>query len=487
MSAPELPDDPSDWPSDPFELLGVARGTSEPDIKRAYTRLIRRFKPEHHPDAFRRIREAYEACLTQGRWFTSPTQFVEPVVAPPRKVRPEPVELEPVVPPDVRDESGAAPDNPVEPARFEAPELSRQSPRIDDAERLWTLAVEGHSEEAYREMKSLAAAHPDRADLFLRLYWLLTLEPSLDSARTRHNWLFDALVRSRLNGSAVELYRRELGIDANVALYGPYLELLAVEAHPQDLLHLGRLRLFAAGRSRSWGPAEFDLNVLAKRIPLYNEEAWLSFLVSASDWAAWEEPLPLSEYIREELNRLKHLELSHAESFDRIEETARLAKDWGDVADSFLTLAWQRLVANAWAGHGDVPADDLSSAVQEVAEEPLAALHRLDRLQRDRGPALIVILARALERTLRVRGNLNTDFPPDSIRTLAMRLPGGRDSGYSYLRPGLLNFLCDYSLHPYELVEACECHPEYRLRELMQSVRDDHCLRLVWLAIALTV
>ena len=96
MSAPELPDDPSDWPSDPFELLGVARGTSEPDIKRAYTRLIRRFKPEHHPDAFRRIREAYEACLTQGRWFTSPTQFVEPVVAPPRKVRPEPVELEPV-------------------------------------------------------------------------------------------------------------------------------------------------------------------------------------------------------------------------------------------------------------------------------------------------------------------------------------------------------------------------------------------------------
>jgi hypothetical protein len=490
MSSPELPDDLRGWPNDPFELLGVARGTSEPDIKRAYTRLIRRFKPEHHPDEFRRVREAYEACLTQGRWFFPPTEFVEPVVVPPSDVRQEPIE--PIAAPEARDESESRlPENPVEPVRFEVPQFSRQSPRIDDAERLWRLAVEGHNEEAYRELKSLATAHPDRVDLFLRLYWLLALTPSLDADLTRHNWLADALVRSKLNGSAVELYRRELGIDPDVALYGPYLELLAAEAHPNDLLHVGRLRLFAAGRSRSWGPADVDLKVLAKRIPLYNEAAWLSFLVTASDWTAWEQPWPLSASIRDELDHLKHLELAHAESFDRIEETirlsTRLAKDWSDVADALLTPAWQRLLASAWAGYGDVAAADVNSAAEEVAADPSGALRRVDRFQRDFGTPLIAILARALERTLRSQRRLNTDFPPDLIRATAMRLPGGWDRGYSQLRSDLLDFLCDYSLHPDEFIEVCELHPEYRIRELMQSIRDDHSLRLVWLAIVLTI
>lgn len=491
MSSPQFPDDPRGWPNDPFELLGVARGTSEPDIKRAYTRLIRRFKPEHHPDEFRRIREAYEACLTQGRWFFPPTPFVEPViVVPSRDVCPE--TAEPIAAQEARDESESrTPENPVETVRFEVPQFSRQTPRIDDAERLWTLAVEGHNEEAYRELKSLAGAHPDRADLFLRLYWLLALTPSLDTALTRHNWLADALVRSKLNGSAVELYRRELGIDPDVALHGPYLELLTSEANPHDLLHIGRLRLFAAGRSRSWGSVDVDLNLLAKRIPLDNELAWLGFLVSASDWTAWEQPWPLSAHIREELGRLKHLELAHAESFDRIEETTRLAtqlaKDWSDAADALLTPAWQRLLSSAWASYGDVAAADAKSAAEEIAADQLRALRRVDRFQRDLGTALIAILARALERTFRSQRRLNTDFPPDLIRAIAMRLPGGLDRKYSQLRVDLFYFLLDYSIHPDEFIEACECHPEYRIRELMQSIRDDHSLRLVWLAIALTI
>jgi hypothetical protein len=333
----------------------------------------------------------------------------------------------------------------------------------------------------------LAAVHPDCADLFLRLYWLLALTPSLDAALTRHNWLADALVRSKLNGSAVDLYRRELVTEPDVALYGPYLELLAAEAHPNDLLHIGRLRLFAAGRSRSWGAADGDIKVLSKRIPLYDEAAWLNFLVSASDWTAWDQPWRLSANIRDELDRLKHLELAHAESFDRIEETSRFAKDWGNVADASLTPAWYRLVISAWAGYGDVAAADAISAAEEVAAEPSDALRRFDRFQRDRGPSLIAVLARALERTLRVRGCLNTDFPPDLIRTLAMRLPGGWARGYSKLRTDLLDFLSDYSLNPVEFIEACECHPDYRIRELTQSIRDDHSLRLVWLAIALTI
>ncbi len=486
MSPPELPNDPRHWPNDPFALLGVDRGTSETDIKRAYTRLIRRFKPEHHPDEFRRIREAYDTCVTQGRWFFPTTQFVAPTVSPSSEERPESVE--PTTAPEAREaRDEPAPEDSVKTEPFEKTEFSQRTSRIDEADRLWALAVDGQSDEAYAGLQRLAETNLDRAELSLRLYWLLALTPSLDATRTRHEWLADALVRSKLSGSAVELYRRELGSDPDAALYGPYLDLLGAESHPHDLLHIGRLRLIAAGRSRSWSPADSDLKSLAKRIPLYDEPAWLNFLASASDWTAWDQPWPLSAHVRDELNRVRHLELAHGESFDRIEETARLAKDWSDVADNLLTLPWQRLVACSWAGYGDVAVSDVKSAVEEVTANPSSALRRFDRFQRDRGLPLLGILSRALERTLRIRGSHDAEFPSDLIRSLAVMLPGGWARGYAQLRSDLLDFLFANAIHPDEFAEACGCHPDYRVREVMQSIHEDLSLRLVWLALTLTV
>src|SRR5579883_1594093 len=69
MNTPELPDDVDEWPADPFAVLGVRPGDDDAVIKRACTRLIRRFKPEHHPDQFRRVREAYETCLERSQWY----------------------------------------------------------------------------------------------------------------------------------------------------------------------------------------------------------------------------------------------------------------------------------------------------------------------------------------------------------------------------------------------------------------------------------
>src|SRR5438309_11363612 len=60
MSESALPNDPNQWPIDPYELLGVERTADARELRRAYTRLIRVFKPEQFPEQFRRIREAYE-------------------------------------------------------------------------------------------------------------------------------------------------------------------------------------------------------------------------------------------------------------------------------------------------------------------------------------------------------------------------------------------------------------------------------------------
>ena len=52
--------------SDPYAVLGLVRGASPREIKRAYFDLVRQYPPEEHPDAFKLIRAAYEKLRTAG-------------------------------------------------------------------------------------------------------------------------------------------------------------------------------------------------------------------------------------------------------------------------------------------------------------------------------------------------------------------------------------------------------------------------------------
>jgi curved DNA-binding protein CbpA len=50
--------------SDPYAVLGLTRGTSPREIKRAYFDLVRQYAPEENPDAFKLIQAAYEKLRT---------------------------------------------------------------------------------------------------------------------------------------------------------------------------------------------------------------------------------------------------------------------------------------------------------------------------------------------------------------------------------------------------------------------------------------
>ena len=57
---------------DPFDLLGVPRSSDERELKRAYVRLIKRFRPDERPVEFRRVRVAFESArdaLRYGAYF----------------------------------------------------------------------------------------------------------------------------------------------------------------------------------------------------------------------------------------------------------------------------------------------------------------------------------------------------------------------------------------------------------------------------------
>ena len=65
-----MPDSPR-WellPADPLGFFGLKANFERKELKRAYGRLIKQFKPETHPQEFQQIRQAYETLESQNRY-----------------------------------------------------------------------------------------------------------------------------------------------------------------------------------------------------------------------------------------------------------------------------------------------------------------------------------------------------------------------------------------------------------------------------------
>ena len=320
---PELPDDPKRWPDDSFAILGVPRGAPEADIKRAYIRLIRRFKPEHHPDAFRKIREAYEDARSRTSWYRDD---------------------------EAAEEAEPRPTAPVE----DAP----PAPATDPATRAWTLAIDGDHRTAYARLVELREQPSQPSEQSLRLYWLLAMLPGLDAERTRHDWLADALLHARLRNPAAELYRRELDADPAGALGPLYAKILSVPADENDVVPVGRWRLAAAGRHREFRAMALDLSILQDRLATDHAAAWLGLLGTAGDWlVGWSPNESLSTFHPAEsrycagLEGVRHLELGHAYFFDKLEESEYIAKamQWARIHyEQPMMLFLRAAKAGAW-------------------------------------------------------------------------------------------------------------------------------------------
>lgn len=56
----DLPDDIEQWPRDCFQILGVPIYVGEKELRRAYFRLVKKYKPDIYPAEFQRVHEAYE-------------------------------------------------------------------------------------------------------------------------------------------------------------------------------------------------------------------------------------------------------------------------------------------------------------------------------------------------------------------------------------------------------------------------------------------
>lgn len=71
----------------PYETLGLAPTATAAEIKKAYFALVREYPPERAPDAFKRIRAAYERLRDPERRAETDMQLLRPWPAPARKRR----------------------------------------------------------------------------------------------------------------------------------------------------------------------------------------------------------------------------------------------------------------------------------------------------------------------------------------------------------------------------------------------------------------
>lgn len=424
----ELPEDMAEWPHDAAELLGVGPDADTKELKRAYARLIRRFKPEQFPEQFRRIREAYEALMERQRFFE---QF--------RPFLPQPVE-----PP--ADEQAVVDSVPI------------PAPVIADAVAdAWAMATSGNLHAAYREFERLVPGEHGR-DAAVRLYWLLRVAPELAPNRQPVEWLCLAFEHDP-EGIAAELLRRELESNYPAAWHPAVERLLDTTRSSDRLADLVSWRWRAAGLAlKPWVIIE-DAPRLRPRLHA-SGLPWVRLLMQAADVLAWVDPhedMP-ARWCYQEIEELATVSPETDYLFDRFDNLRVLTAEWLhmiraaewllDAVES-APVNWTqwvlRLIPRIWLAPNDLLRPDLYALAAAIADDPVGWLRHFDRLVVN-GPGVVALLFSAL-RNLAEEDNAAEMEPSVAPLPATLQSPEFWDE-YAASREGFLEYCIDAGASP---------------------------------------
>ncbi len=417
-------DDPSSWPRDPFKLLGVARGASAREVKRAYHDLIRKYKPEHAPEAFRRIREAYESARQfVAHTSLAPESFVfrienhdegladsippEPVIKPESPIRPRPLNRDP-----------------------------------------WKTACKGNEALAFEKLLEQLEHDRPSEEVFLQLYWLSVAVPSLCREQAPAvDWLIRGL---RTLGPSAARIRQLLEREAEIDQTGVVCERLAVLLSPDVAtelhLHAANWRWRAARSLMRWNMIMTDVDALrASHTPMQPEQ-WLQILLAAAGNGVW----AILESMRKKADsyRLEAERLALAYSIDVTEELDRL--DHAECIMAGLRKLYLRnplgehlysLFRESWDDRGARLWLRVLPLARALARDPRLALRYLDNLVKV-APAAFGLLMELMED--------RSDPIPDSTMASEVEafLETSRWSDYPAFRLELLRFCLIQAISP---------------------------------------
>lgn len=332
MSAHSLPEDVNAWPHDPYALLGVSWGVEKGDLRRAYQRLVKVFKPEHAPEQFRRLREAYETVLRHADTGAG------------RELSWQAESLGPQHEPEPQPEAGETGDD--------APERFSQRLLVDDLDTAWEEAKRGDPLVAARRLRELFDRRPGNQEVCLRMYWLLKMAPEADPPSTPADWLLAGLRSGWFGGPLRELLRRELLARPTEALRSPVRDLLFEQRNPEAVVELAGWRWRAACRLQAWKLIAEDVAELDRRIGFDDHELSFRLLLWAMHDAAWSVDADALALVRSCGERIDAHHAQNPNFFDalaRCDHLREVSEQWrGLVVGGRVPRDLLDLVARSW-------------------------------------------------------------------------------------------------------------------------------------------
>jgi hypothetical protein len=319
VSEHSLPEDLSRWPQSPYAILGVTQNCTPRDLKRNYTRLIKTYKPEHHPEHFRRIREAYEYVLRIAEMLSDPGTMVIRV---PGSSGERPMSDEETIA-QATDNAGrspvtGSPDSAAWSGRAPSPDI------VADREiaTFWELAVAGDEAQAYRGLVQMVSDGRAGPNVFVRLYWLLSLNDELDETRDAREWLVDAICVARGIGPAFELYRREIAAFPAEALSKRFDRVIELATSTEQFAELLSWRIEGRRQLGQWDELQADFEQARDRLRGPDDVSWLYYLLAVAMRLAWSEDFRtngLWESCLSEFHAIEHLATRYRQEFDRLD------------------------------------------------------------------------------------------------------------------------------------------------------------------------
>ena len=466
MSEHELPEEMLNWPQRAHELLGITPHDDERALKRAYTRLIRRFKPDHHPQQFARIRAAYEELLQQIAWRAKCTSSEPEEILPlDRLFRPNPPpapRTNPEVPaPELRDaevpaqelETDSEADSDVDSDDVTSARESLSAPAseqnaADDPDAAWEVACEGEFATGYRRLVNLRQTHRGDETLCARLYWLLRLIPELDSDKDCSEWLVEAL-QENLEGNVWYLYSEELKRRPELIEAPGNGVLGSTRTSVSQLLTCFTVRWRAAAEVESWILIQRDLRHF--RTVLLNDATitWGRLLFLAVDLAAWSSNVDAYELVQtcgKELDELTELQLDLCHEYERHDIVREIARSRNSNRNWPFSPTVIALVRAAWLNDYDEIRPLAQHIVADWVQDPHAALGTLEGLKK-RDQALFYQLRSVIQNL-----DLSDSWRDDDEQRVEMSqvaadfLQTYSGLGYQKLRPKLLEFCIEQHL-----------------------------------------
>jgi hypothetical protein len=430
-NASPLPDDIDDWPQNPYELLGVAPNASPDVIKRAYSSLIRRFKPDQFPAEFERIRAAYDAV--NG---SSGTGFIPTFPMTSRRSVPF---------------NAAWPTMPT-------PRARRKAPAPPEA---WKLVRAGDPKQAYLNLVAQNQANPSDEQVYVQLFWLCALFPQVAREKRPGQWLLAGLRQATSVTAITQLWEMELRQFPIDAIGDEILALITSNLRPQLTFELLRARWEAAliGPSHPVGTQHDTLvvsDVGAIRSSALGEETglWIGVLSEAAERLAWstlEGGRAHSKKFIDEIDRL--IRQGTHWPLERLDLAVAAAEEWHRLQGTY--GEWLRPICTAWLCSASEAEAVASRLLYALAADHDIGLRRLD-YARQHAP---VLLWRLDQFAVAAVGAASTDEEDTDAARRATINGYFRQTGtvaYADWRRPLLEFLVAECLQPIEVAAVIE-------------------------------